>query len=99
MVTVDDLAPKNTGNWTAERQRIATDVASSVSLLAAAGEGVPARVAQALETLRTYATWVGSTVAAAPSYDSARSALDAYTGLAGVTSATTVVEDWRRTNC
>ena len=98
-LTVNDLSPKNSGNWMAERQRIVTDVAGTTALLAAAAEGVPSDVARAIGTIQDYITRVGTTVSAASSYDAAKRALDALPGRADVTSATSVVDAWRRSNC
>lgn len=94
-----DLHPKNSGNWTAERQRIATDAASNVALYDSVGSGVPPDVMGAIETLKGYANWLGSTVSNAPTFDAAISAVNAYPDLVGASLAAATVDTWRRSNC
>lgn len=96
---VNELIPKNSGNWTAERQRIATDVAGTVALYSAAANGVPAEVARALDTLKAYATWLGSTVSGSASYEAAKTSIESYAQSATIPQATATVENWRRANC
>lgn len=96
---MSELHPKNTGNWTAEKQRIITDTASNVALFTAASNGVPADVATALETLKGYSTWLGTEIANAANFDAATSAVNSYPDLVGASLATSVVDTWKRQNC
>jgi hypothetical protein len=96
---MSDLRPKNTGNWSAEKQRIITDAASNVALFAAASNGAPPDVATALETLKGYSTWLGSAIANAATFDAAVSTVSEYPDMAGASLATSVVESWQRKNC
>ena len=98
-LAISDLRPKNAGNWTAEKQRIITDTASNVALLAAASNGAPPDVATALDTLKGYSTWLGTVVANASTFDAAMSAVNNYPDMAGASLATSVVESWQRKNC
>lgn len=96
---MSELHPKNTSNWTAEKQRIITDTASNVALFAAASNGVPPDVATALETLKGYSTWLGTAIANAANFDAAMSAVNSYPDLVGASLATSVVDTWKRQNC
>jgi len=96
---VSDLQPKNSGNWTAERQRIQTDAASDAALFSAASKGVPNAVVTALETLKAYSTWIGTTVADSATYEAATKAIKAYPDSAAATLAMATVDTWSRTNC
>ena len=98
-LSISDLRLQNSGNWRAERQRILTDTASNVGLLAIAADGVPADVARALETLKGYSTWLGDTVAGASDFESADRAVNAYPDAVGISNATAVVDAWKRVNC
>ena len=98
-LSISDLRLRNSGNWTAERQRIITDAASNVQLFTIATNGVPAEVARALEVLKGYSVWLGDTVADAPSFDAANSAVNAFPDLDAATRATSVVNEWTRANC
>ena len=98
-LAMSELHPKNTGNWNAEKQRIVTDTASNVELFAIAKNGVPAEVATALETLQGYSKWLGTTMSNAPTFDAAVSAVNAYPDLVGASLATSIVDNWKRTNC
>ena len=94
-----DLQPKNSGNWSAERQRILTDAASNVELFSAAIKGAPADISASLETLKSYSAWIGTTLSNSSSFDSAASAVNAYPDLAGTRSAASIVDNWKRKNC
>ena len=94
-----DLQPKNSGNWSAERQRILTDAASNVELFAAAIKGTPADISASLETLKSYSAWVGTTLSNSSSFDAAASAMNAYPDLAGTSRAAATVDNWKRKNC
>ena len=94
-----DLQPKNSGNWSAERQRILTDAASNVELFTAAIKGTPADIAASLETLKRYSAWLGTTLSNSSSFDSAAGAVNAYPDLAGTRSAASIVDNWKRKNC
>jgi hypothetical protein len=94
-----DLQPKNTGNWSAERQRILTDAASNVELFTAAIKGAPAEISPSLERLKSYSTWIGTTLSNSSSFDSAASAVNAYPDQSGASRAASIVDNWKRTNC
>ena len=96
---IGDLQPKNTGNWSAERQRILTDAASNVELFTAAIKGAPAEIAPSLERLKSYSTWIGTTLSNSSSFDSAASAVNAYPDQAGASRAASLVDNWKRKNC
>ena len=96
---IGDFQPKNTGNWTAERQRILTDAASNVELFTAAIKGTPADISASVEILKSYSAWVGTTLSNASSFDSALSAINAYPDLDGASRAASIVDDWKRKNC
>lgn len=96
---MSELHPRNTGNWSAERQRVITDTAVNVELFTAASKGVPTGIAEALDTLKEYSTWLGQTVANAASFDAAMSAVNSYPDLVGASLATSVVDTWKRNNC
>ncbi len=96
---IGDLQPKNSGNWSAERQRILTDAASNVELFTAAIKGTPADIAASLETLKRYSAWLGTTLSNSSSFDSAASAINAYPDLAGTRGAASIVDNWKRKNC
>ncbi len=98
-LAMSDLRPKNTGNWSAEKQRIITDAASNVALFAAARNGVPSDAATALDTLKSYSTWLGSAIASASTFDAAMSAVNNYPDMTGASMATSVIESWQRKNC
>jgi hypothetical protein len=94
-----DLQPKNSGNWSAERQRILTDAASNVELFSAAIKGAPADISASLEALKSYSAWIGTTLSNSSSFDSAAGAVNAYPDLAGTRSAASIVDNWKRKNC
>ena len=96
---IGDLQPKNSGNWSAERQRILTDAASNVELFSAAIKGAPADISASLEMLKSYSAWIGTTLSNSSSFDSASSAVNAYPELAGASRAASIVDNWKRQNC
>jgi hypothetical protein len=96
---IGDLQPKNSGNWSAERQRILTDAASNIELFSAAIKGAPADISGSLEVLKSYSAWIGTTLSNSSSFDSASSAVNAYPELAGVSRAASIVDNWKRQNC
>ncbi len=96
---ITDLEPKNSGNWIAERQRIQTDAASNVALFSAAEKGVPNGVVTALETLKEFSTWIGTTVANAATFEAATNAIKAYPDSIPATKAMASVDAWSRANC
>jgi len=96
---IGDLQPKNSGNWSAESQRILTDAASNVELFTAAIKGSPADISASLEILKSYSSWIGTTLSNSTSFDSASSAIKAYPDLAGASRAASIVDNWKRENC
>lgn len=96
---VEDLQPRNLGNWPAERQRIITDTASNVALYRSAAATAPSELVAPLAALVTYATSIGTSVSSAGSFDAAVAAITAYPDTAGASRAATTVANWRRTNC
>jgi hypothetical protein len=98
-LSISDLEPKNSGNWIAERQRIQTDAASDAALFSAASKGVPTTVVTALETLKEYSTWIGTTVANSATFEAATKAIKAYPDSVPATKAMASVDTWSRANC
>ena len=98
-LTITDLQPKNSGNWNAERQRIQTDAESNAALFSAAEKGVPNDVATALETLKEYSSWIGTTVSNSTTFEAAIDAIKAFPNSVQATKAMARVDTWSRTNC
>lgn len=96
---VEELQPKNTGNWSAERQRIITDTATNAALYDSAKEGAPADIASSLTTLAAYSRHIGTSVSSATSFAAAVTAIGAYPDKVGASLATSTVGSWRRANC
>ncbi|MEX1217713.1 MAG: hypothetical protein WEA11_04260 [Acidimicrobiales bacterium] len=98
-LTLDELQPKNSGNWNAERQRILVDAASNVGLYAAAQGGAPAEIKGSVKSLENYATKVGEIVAESSSADSAVAEISRSSQLAAATPAAAIVTTWKQKNC
>lgn len=98
-LSVSDLRLRNSGNWTAERQRILSDTASNVELFSTAITGVPSDIASAIKVLSGYSAWLGDTVASASSFEAANSAVNSYPDSSKAANATAVVDGWKRANC
>lgn len=96
---VADLQPKDTGNWTLERQRIVTDADANAALYVAARSAAPADVATALGQLEKYALFLASAVRSATDFGSAVTAIGAYPDKVGASMAAATVDTWRRINC
>lgn len=96
---VDELQPRNTGNWTAERQRILTDTASSAALYQSASASAPADLVAPLAAVVTYARFIGTAVSSAGSFAAAVTAVGAYPDKVGASMATAAVNTWKRQNC
>ena len=96
---VAELQPRNTGNWTAERQRIITDAASNVALYEAASNTAPATLTSSLTDLIAYARFVGTAVASAGSFDAAVSSVGTYADKVGASLSTAAVDTFISTNC
>lgn len=93
------LVPRDTGNWTAERQRVLVDANSDAWLLRRAAEAAPADIAGPLGVAAQHATTVAGELSVATS------AVDAIARIADIepdsdtTARTAVIDGWRRRNC
>ena len=96
---LDELLPRDSGNWPAERQRIITDAAANALAYEAAARVAPSQLVGPLGVLAVHARIIGDSVAAASSLTAARDAIAAAPDRAEAARAATVVEGWQRTTC
>lgn len=96
---IDELQPRDSGNWPAERQRIITDAAANALLYDEAARVAPADLVDPLGVLGTYVRVLGDAVSASTSLATARNAIAAVPNRAEVMRATAAVEGWQRTTC
>lgn len=98
-LTIEQLQPRDGGNWPAERQRIITDAGATADAYEAAARVAPPELVGPLGVLAAHARFIGDAVSAATSLASARNAIAAAPDQAEVTRATTTLEGWQRTTC
>ena len=96
---VEELQPKNTGNWALERQRIITDTAANAAIYESAKTGAPADLVTSLGSLIDYARYIGTSVGSADDFGAAVTAIGKYPDKVAASLATSSVDSCRRTNC
>lgn len=98
-LSVEQLQPRDGGNWPAERQRIITDAAANAVAYETAARVAPSELVDPLGVLTSHVRFIGDAVSSASSLAAARTAIAAAPAQAQVTTATTTVEGWQRTTC
>ncbi len=96
---VENLQPKNTGNWSAEQQRIGVDAQREVAILNSMKGIAPQSLVAPIQAEIDYANFIVDNVPSAATYAAATTAVNGYAKKAELTTATTTLSEWKKTNC
>ncbi|MEY4131081.1 MAG: hypothetical protein RLZZ31_1205 [Actinomycetota bacterium] len=96
---VENLQPKDTGNWSAEQQRIGVDAQREAAILNSMKGIAPQNLVAPIQAEVDYANFVADNVPSAATYAAAQSVVNGYAKKAELTSATTTLSNWKKSNC